>query len=68
VLVDLITVTILNITSFFKFQIKYNIYIEQAVRQIMFGNYTVTACNFFVIAIHYINVVLTPTASQHPEL
>ena len=31
----------------------------------MFGNYTVTTCNFFfVIMIHYIHIVLTPTVMQ----
>jgi len=29
---------------------------------ITFSNYTVTTCNFFVIMIHYVNIVLTPTA------
>ena len=29
--------------------------------QSMFGNYTMTTCNFFVITMHYVNVVSTPT-------
>ena len=31
------------------------------MEQITFGNYTVTTWNFFVITIHYVNAVLTPT-------
>jgi len=27
--------------------------------QIMFSNYIATTCNFFVITIHYVNIVLT---------
>ena len=30
------------------------------MRQITFGDFTVTTCNFFVIVIHYGNVVLIP--------
>jgi len=33
----------------------------QARVQITFDNYNITTCNLFVITIHYINVVLTPT-------
>ena len=29
--------------------------------QSTFGNYSVTTCYFFVITMHYDNVVLTPT-------
>jgi len=29
-----------------------------------FSNYTVTTCNLFVITIHYVNVVLTPTVVE----
>ena len=62
--VDLVTVTILNITCFFKVsnkRFKYNTYIKQAMGQITFRNYNVTTCNFFVITMHYVNAVLAPT-------
>jgi len=55
VIVDLITVTIFNNTSFFKVSnkhFKYIIEIWQAIGQITFGIYTVIACNFFVVTIH----------------
>ena len=32
--------------------------------QIMFGNCTATTDNFFVITMHYIDIILTPTVSQ----
>ena len=63
-LVDLITIPTLNITCFFKFQTNIlniiPIYNGLSTRKIMFGDYTVTTCNFFVIIIHYINAVLIP--------
>ena len=36
--------------------------------QITVGNYTVTTCNFFVITIHYVNVVMTPTVKSMDQL
>ena len=63
--IDLITVTILNTGhASSKFQISHLNTIsisEKLMGQITFGNYTVTTHNFFVITIHYVNVVLTPT-------
>ena len=61
---DLITATILNSTCFFTVSnkhFKYIIYIWQDLGQITFCNYIVTTISFFVITIHYVNIVLTPT-------
>ena len=52
-LVDLIIVTILNITYFFKVsneQFKYNTYNRQVMGRVTFRNYTVTICNFLCVA------------------
>ena len=38
---------------------KSNTFIMHGMRQITFGSYTVTTCNFYVITIHYISIVLT---------
>ena len=35
--------------------------------QIMFCNYSVTPCNLFVITMHYVNIVLTPTVCGSGE-
>ena len=59
VIVDLITVTTLSITCFFKVSNKHfkcTACIRHAIKQIMFGTFTVTTCNFFVITIHNVNV------------
>ena len=61
---DLITATILNSTCFFKVSnkhFKYITYIWQALGRVTFCNYIVTTISFFVITIHYVNIVLTPT-------
>jgi len=68
---DLIPATILNSTCFFKVSNKhFNIitYIWQALGQITFCNYIVATISFFVITIHYVNIVLTPTVSPQPIL
>ena len=62
--VDLIIVTILNITCFFKVSnkhFKYATYNRNVMGKITLDNYTVSTCNFFVITIHYVNAVLTHT-------
>jgi len=38
-----------------------NTCIKHTMKQIAFGDYSVTTCNFFVITIQYVNVVLTAT-------
>jgi len=61
---DLTTATILNSTCFFKVSNKYFKYItynKQGLGRITFCNYIVTS--FFVITIHYVNIVLIPTVA-----
>ena len=41
--------------------IKYITYNKQGLGRIMFCNYIVSTISFFVITIHYFNIVLTPT-------
>ena len=62
--VDLTTATILNSTCFFKVSnkyFKYIIYNKQGFGWITFCSHIVTTISFFVITIHYVNIVLTPT-------
>ena len=55
----LITVTILVLHASSKFQTNISIlyHIKHAMGQAMVSNFTVTTCNFFVITIHFNNIV-----------
>ena len=68
--VDLTTATILNSTCFIKVSNKYFKYItynKQGLGRFTFCNYIVTTISFFVITIHYVNIVLTPTVTKKRE-